>query len=260
MQNYLNPAIEITKKAGQLLLKDYHKISDRDIYFKAHREFVTKTDLKSSKLIVDFLQKKFPKHNIISEEGVNIDKKSDFTWLIDPLDGTTNYIMQNPLFAVSISLVRANEILLGVIYAPVLNELYIAEKDKPAILNDKSLHVSKKDAIKDSMLLFCSGHKRMHKEKLIEIYKTFKLRAKALRQLGSASIELAYVASGRVEGLMLPGVPAWDITAGVLLVQQAGGKITDFKGNPWTTRTRDILATNSQIHEDMVGAMKENNL
>lgn len=257
---FLNPAKEITKKAGNLLLKNYKKLGERDIYLKGHREFVTKADIKSSKLIVKFLKTKFPKHNIISEEQDKIDKGSDYTWVIDPLDGTTNFIMQNPIFAVSISLIRANEIQLGTIYAPFLKEFYTVEKDGLPLLNGEPLSVSKKDSIKDSILFFCSGHKKMHKEKTIKLYKEFKLRAKSFRQMGSASLELAFVAGGKAEAFMLPGGETWDVAAGILMVQKAGGRVTDFKGDDWTLRTRDLLATNGKIHEDVVNILEESGL
>ncbi len=260
MTEFLNPAKEIAKKAGILLLKNYKKLGERDIFLKGHREFVTKVDIKSSKMIVDFLKIKFPKHNIVSEEQDKIDRGSDYTWIVDPLDGTTNYIMQNPIFSVSIGLVRANEIQMGVINAPFLKEFYTVEKDGQALLNDDPMHVSKEDSIKDSLIAFCSGHKKMHKEKTIKIYKNFKLRAKSLRQLGSASLELAYVAGGRLEGFMMPGIEAWDESAGVLMVQKAGGRVTDFKGNDWTLRTRDMLATNGKMHEDIINILEEGGL
>jgi len=257
MQEYLDPAIDIAKQTGELLMKNYRKLSDRDIFLKGHREFVTKVDIAADKLIVDFLKENFPKHNILSEESDKIDHGSDYTWTIDPLDGTTNYIMQNPFFCVSIGLLRANEIQLGVIYAPFLNELYVVTKDDRPLLNDEQIHVSDKDSIKDSIVLFCSGHKKMHKEKTIKLYREFKMRAKSLRQLGSASLELAYVATGRTECIMLPGIEAWDVAPGVLLVRQAGGKVTDFNNDEWTLRSRDILATNGKIHENVINVLEE---
>lgn len=257
MQEFLTPAIEIAKKAGKLLLNDYQNLSERDIYAKGSNEIVTKADIKADKLIVNFLKAKFPKHNIESEERNKIDNKSDYTWVIDPLDGTSNFIIQNPLFAVSIALIRANEIQLGVIYAPVLKELYMVTKDGKALLGDKTLSVSLKDSIKDSVLLFCSGHKTMHKEKAIKIYQEFKLRAKSLKTLGAASLELAFVASGRCEAIMLPGAPIWDCAAGILLLRQAGGKVTDFNDDDWTVRSRDVLGTNNKIHTDLVNDLEK---
>ncbi len=257
MENFLNPAIEIAKKAGKSLMNDYQNLSERDIYAKGSNELVTKADIKADKIIVNYLKEKFPKHNIESEEQNKIDKNSDYTWVVDPLDGTTNFIIQNPMFAVSIALIRANEIQLGVIYAPFLKELYTVTKDGKALLWDKPLSVAQNETVKDSVLLFCSGHKAMHKEKTIKIYQEFKLRAKSLKSFGVASLELAYVASGRADVIMLPGVPIWDVAAGILLVRQAGGKVTDFNNNDWTTRSRDVLATNGKVHENLMNDVEK---
>jgi myo-inositol-1(or 4)-monophosphatase len=248
--------IQTAKGAGNIILKDFRKLKGKDIFTKKHRELVTKTDLKSEKYILSAIQKKFPDHSILSEESGFIDKKSDYLWLVDPLDGTTNFTMGNPLFSVSIALAYKEEVIIGAGYAPFLGELFFAEKEKGAYLNGKKIKVSNKGKIKDSILLFCHGHRRKDYEKVTRIYRAFKLSCRSLRQLGSALLELGFVAAGRCESLMIEGLTTWDLAAGVLLVREASGEVTDFSGQDWNLKSQSILATNGRVHDEILNKLK----
>ncbi|NQV13091.1 MAG: inositol monophosphatase [Parcubacteria group bacterium] len=249
--------IKTARDAGKILLKDYGKLKHKDIQRKTNLELVTKTDLKSEKFIIKQIEKKFPKHSILSEECGLIDKKSDYLWLIDPLDGTNNFIMSNPLFAVTISLAYKGEVVAGVGYAPRLKELYFTEKGQGAYLNGKRIRVSRENKLSESILLFCHGHKRRDYQEVTRIYTAFKMRCRSLRQLGSALLELGFVAAGRCESLMIDGLTTWDLATGVLLVKEAGGKVTDFHGKEWDLKSTSIVATNSKIHNKLLPTLKK---
>lgn len=249
--------IKTAKDAGKILLKDYGKLKHKDIRRKTNLELVTETDLKSERFIIKQIEKKFPDHSILSEERGLIDKKSDYLWLIDPLDGTNNFIMNHPLFAVTISLAHKDEVIAGVGYAPCIKELYFTEKGQGAYLNGKRIRVSKESKLKESILLFCHGHKRRDYQEVTRIYTAFKMRCRSLRQLGSALLELGFVGAGRCESLMIDGLTTWDLATGVLLVKEAGGKVTDFHGKEWDLKSTSIVATNGKIHGKLLPTLKK---
>lgn len=256
MNQYKKTAIKAAKKAGAYLIKNfYHNHRDRAT-LKFKHEIATKTDLGAEKIILNIIKKEFPTHRILSEEAGKNYKKSDFLWVVDPLDGTTNYSMQNPIFNVSIGLFHQKEIVLGVVYAPLLHELYVAEKNKGTTLNGKKLHVSKTGNFHKSLLTFCHGHREKNIKRAIKAYNFFKLKGFDTRQLGSAALEMAFVAAGRTESIMIPGAHPWDVAAGTLLVREAGGKVTDFKGREWNLKSHDMLASNGKIHNQLLKFLK----
>lgn len=204
-------------------------------------------DLKSDKLIISAIKKKFPQHNILTEESGFIDKKSDYAWVIDPLDGSTNFARGNPFFAVSIALMKDKELLLGVVYAPYLKELYVAEKGKGAYLNGKKIHVSKTNTLAKSYLVSCEGGDATNKQ-IAEINAKFLPLVKDMRKLGSAALESSSVAAGRSEAYIVRQISSWDVAAGVLLVEEAGGKVTDFEGKPWNGRKSNLVFSNGKVH------------
>lgn len=247
-------AIKAAKAAGKILMKNFH--SDRKISFKDQHEIVTKQDYNAEKEIVRVLKKEFPDHGILSEEGGGQKRESDYLWVVDPLDGTTNYSIKHPLFAVSISLFYKNEVVLGVVFTPYSNELFVAEKGKGAFLGQKRLKVSNRRSIKKSLLTFCHGHKLEDIRRVTKLYQKLKLTGYDLRQLGSASLELGFVADGRTESIVIPGAHSWDVAAGVLLVREAGGKVTDFRGLEWNLKSRDMVASNGKIHSGLLKIVK----
>ncbi|MCD4762242.1 inositol monophosphatase [bacterium] len=193
------------------------------------------------------IKKNFSDHHILSEESGDNKSKSDYSWIIDPIDGTTNFTMHNPLWAISVALAYKNEIILGFVYAPFLNEMYIAEKGRGAFLNNKKINVSK---VKSGKILntFCSGREPKNIEKAVKFFCYQKSHGGTSYLLGSAALDLAYVACGRMESAFIPGAHAWDVAAGILLVREAGGKVTDFNGQQWSFKSEDMLATNGKVH------------
>lgn len=252
------------QKAGKVLLKNFNK-TNLAWHLKAQHEIVTKVDVAAEKIILSLLKKYTPEYEILSEESGFNNRTSDYLWAVDPLDGTTNFKVHNPLFSVSIALYYKGEPKLGVIYAPYLKDLFVAEKGKGAWLNGKRIKVSKTSKLAKSFLTYCYGQEGKHMRRAVELYRYFKMKSVDMRQLGSAAIELAWVAAGRTESIVIPGTKPWDAAAGVLLVTEAGGKVTDFKGRPWRFVDKktgqislnvDLLATNGKIHQLILNHIK----
>jgi len=247
-----NTAIKAAKSAGDYLLKNFTKINRTDIKTKNAHEVVSRADKQAEKIILKTIRAKYPGHNIFSEEFGKINNQSDYQWVIDPLDGSTNYLLHNPFYSVSIALIHKKEIILGVIYAPFLKKLYVAKKGKGAYLNNQKIKVSNKKKLEKSFLTFCHGHQTKHLKRAIKIFQTLKLKGLEMRQFGSAALECSLVASGITDSLMIPGANLYDIASGVLLVREAGGKVTNFTGKKWTIDTPDILCSNNLIHNQLV--------
>jgi len=243
--------ISAVKKAGKLALREYKKFHRSEIKLKSGREIVTKVDLASEKIIIDEIKKNFKEHEILSEESGDNKQKSDYLWIIDPIDGTTNFTIHNPLWAISVGVAYRNKIIFGFIYAPFLEELFVAEKGKGAYLNNHKIKISKVKKEKE-IHTFCHGSNKKSVLKALKYYRKQKLNKLDCRQLGSASMELAYVASGRVESIMIPGAHSWDVAAGVLIVREAGGKVTDFDGKVWNLDSKDIIASNGTTHNSIL--------
>lgn len=255
MSSFKKIAINAVKKSGKMLLDEYKNFNRAGIKLKSRYEIVTKFDLMSEEIIIKEIKKNFPAHGILSEEVGALKGVSDYLWIIDPIDGTTNFSMHNPLWSISLALTDGDEIILGIVYAPFLNELFIAESGSGAYLNDKKIKVS---GVKDEKVLntFCHGNKISDIKKAIAYYRKQKLAELDCRQMGSAAIELAYVACGRTESFVAPGARDWDVAAGVLLVREAGGRVTDFKNRPWRIGNGDIAASNGLIHEEILRVTK----
>lgn len=247
-KDYLQAAIEIAREAGQILCQELNR--PLDISYKGDADIVTQADKRSERLIVERLTQYFPEHAIAAEEGTGHDSTSEFRWHVDPLDGTTNYAHGYPCFCVSIGLAQRETMLAGVVFNPFYNELFAAACGQGATLNGKPIHVSKVANLATSLL--CTGfpvHKRVASPN-IHYYWDFTLRSHGVRRDGSAALDLASVAAGRFEGFWEFGLNRWDTAAGVLLVEEAGGKISDFDGRPYTLGGPVILATNGLIHEE----------
>jgi myo-inositol-1(or 4)-monophosphatase len=251
-QTAIEPAI---RQAGDLLKQKFVNFSRTDATLKSAHEVVTQWDTESEKIIIKAIRDNFPEHEILSEEVGEAGMKSDWLWIIDPLDGTTNFTIHNPYWCVSVALVYQGQIVLGMIYAPFLSEFFVARSGEGAWLNEKPILVS---SISSGKVInaFCHGYKTEDIEKAIEYFKYQKLNNFDCRQLGSAALELAYTAAGRVESIMIPGGRAWDVAAGVLLVKEAKGKVTDFEGQDWNLEMKNMLASNGLIHEQLLEILK----
>jgi myo-inositol-1(or 4)-monophosphatase len=248
-KQFLKVAVEIALEAGQILREEY--ALPPDIHYKGDVDLVTQADKRSEQAIVTRLTKHFPEHSIAAEEGTGHQRGSEFHWHVDPLDGTTNFAHKYPCFAVSIGLAQDDVLLAGVVYNPIHDELFAAARGEGATLNGKKISVSKVTTLSTSLL--CTGfpvHKRRANSN-IHYYYDFTLRSHGVRRDGSAALDLACVAAGRFDGFWEFGLKTWDTAAGVLLVQEAGGTVSDFDGNPFTLGGPVVLATNSLIHEEM---------
>jgi myo-inositol-1(or 4)-monophosphatase len=246
---YLEAAIEIAREAGKALREELDR--PLDIAYKGEFDLVTQADRRSEAIIVSHLQKYFPEHSVAAEEGTGKDTGSDYRWHVDPLDGTTNFAHGYPCFSVSMALAHKDQLLLGVVYNPVYEELFAAARGEGATLNGKKLHCSKINAVKNGLL--CTGfpnHDRSSHPN-IHFYWDFTLKSHGVRRDGSAALDLASVAAGRFDGFWEFGLKPWDTAAGVVLVQEAGGTISDLEGNPYLLGGKTILATNGLIHEEM---------
>jgi myo-inositol-1(or 4)-monophosphatase len=213
---------------------------------------VTEADHAAEKAIIDVITSQHPDHFILSEETGEIITNSDTKWIIDPIDGTVNFAHGIPLCCVSIAVEKAGEIILGAVYAPILNELYFAQKGFGSSLNDKRIHVSEKTELVKSCLV--TGFPYTYLDAPNGPLQTFeKLIRKGIpvRRLGSAAIDLCWVAAGRFDGFYEHKLQAWDSAAGYLIVEEAGGKVTDFEGNKFSVYQPHVLATNGKIHEQL---------
>jgi myo-inositol-1(or 4)-monophosphatase len=248
-KTYLEAAVEIAREAGKILREELDRPAN--ISYKGEFDLVTQADRRSEALIVSRLQKYFPEHSVAAEEGTGKETGSQYRWHVDPLDGTTNFAHRYPCFCVSLALARQNELLLGVIYNPVYEELFSAARGEGATLNGKKLHCSKIEVLKNSLL--CTGfpnHDR-HSHPNIHYYWDFTLKSHGVRRDGSAALDLASVAAGRFDGFWEFGLKPWDTAAGVVLVEEAGGTVSDMQGNPYVPGGKTILATNGLIHKEM---------
>lgn len=241
--------IDIALGAGEILRSYWGKtgeIKQKQFFW----DLVTAADLASEDYIIKALQKQFPGHEILSEEaGLNAPSRSDYKWVIDPLDGTTNFTHQYPMVSISIGLLVRGQPTLGVIYNPILNELFVASKENGATLNGAPLQVSKVEKLEQSLLGtgFAYDRKETRENNYAEFCHMTNL-CQGVRRGGSAALDLAYVAAGRLDGYWERGLKPWDIAAGVVLVQEAGGIITSYEGGPIDLFSGRILAANPAVH------------
>jgi len=252
----LKIAKQVSKEAGKFLKKEFNNWQRGNEKYKKHHEIVTWCDKKAEGIILKELKKNFPKYNILSEESGIKNNKNNYTWVIDPLDGTTNFITHNPLFSVSISLMYKKEIVLGLIYIPMLNELYHAIKNKGAYKNNKKITVSSIKEIKNSFTTYCHGKGLVNTKKSYKLYEFLHNKATDCRHLGSTTIELAMVAAGHTDTLLVPSASLWDVATGTLLVKEAGGKITSWKNKEWDINTKSLVASNNKIHTKLIQIIK----
>lgn len=241
-------------KAERIIAQCYRK--EHTMRYKKDGTVVTDVDLAAENVILSILKKEFPSHTIYSEEA-GIDRHdSPYTWTVDPLDGTMNFAMKNPFFNTAISLSKDNVPILGVVYGPLFDEVFIAEKSKGAVVNGYRIHVSTNKNAKRATIGFChgSGNAAMI-ERAIRFYSKLKRTTSKTRQFGSAALELCYVACGRIDAFEMSDLHAYDVAAGVIMVQEAGGIVADFAGKRFTLKSRDVLATNGCLHRKLLGIL-----
>ena len=255
MKDFKTCAIEMARKAGIFLKNKLPSVHTID--YKGEINLVTEADTISEEIITSKITSLFPDHDILSEEFTSIDRGSDFRWIIDPLDGTTNYAHGYPFFCVSIALERLDTIIVGVIYDPMLDEMFVAEKGKGAFLNQREIHVSNTcEMIKGLLATGFPYDIRQDGNNNLNYFNEMILKAQAIRRAGSAALDLAYVAAGRFDGFWELKLNPWDVAAGWLLVEEAGGMVTDIDGNNYFLKSPSILASNERIHGEMIDVLK----
>ncbi|MBE9468131.1 MAG: inositol monophosphatase [Bacteroidetes bacterium] len=248
---------EIAKIAGDFIRQQKNKLSPDEIETKGIHDFVSYVDKTAEKMIVEALLKILPEAGFITEEKTSTKKGEIYNWIIDPLDGTTNYIHKLSPFAVSIALMEKDEIILGVVYEISLDECFYAYKGSKAFLNDKEISVTKTKKVNDSLI--ATGFPYYDYDKMEPFMQTldfFMKNSHGLRRLGSAATDLVYVACGRFDAFYEYSLHAWDVAAGAFIVKQAGGKICDFKGENNFLFGKEIIASNSLIYSEFLKIIK----
>jgi len=256
MNSFLKTAITAAKAAGRIQKKHYGKALDIQFKSKNKLNLVTKVDRECERTVLTILQKRFPTHNFWGEESGRGAGTSEYTWFVDPLDGTTNYAHSYPFFCCSIGLVKNDQPIAGVIYDVLRDECFTAEKSKGAFLNGKRLKVSSAKTLGESLV--CTGFAYAVRETHYNLdnFQKFVLTSQGVRRDGSAALNLAYVAAGRFDGFWERGIQAWDMAVGVLLVKEAGGKVTDITGGPYNLMAQNALASNGKIHRQIFRILK----
>jgi len=240
-------AVRAIKKAGEVLMEHFRK--EKDVRKKDFKELVSNVDIKSEGIIIQEIKGHFPNHSVVSEEVGTQETRSPYTWIIDPLDGTHNYVYGQPMFGISIALMEKDQVILGVIYLPFFDELYLAEHGSGAFLNGRRLEVSKR-TIEEAYILYDPQlHKR---DDMFENLKKVYTGCFTLRITGCAVYDAASVASGRADARIWHKTKTVDVAAGVLLVREAGGKVSNFRGEPYKVGSTEVIVTNGVIHKDLI--------
>lgn len=257
LNKFTNTAIKSAYAGAEVLLKYFNKI--KKIEYKGIVDPVTIADKQSQKAIVKKIQSFFPLHNIIAEEKDNFSQQNnDYCWIIDPLDGTVNYVHGVPTFCISIALIYKKQIISGVIYAPALKEMFVAEIGKGSFLNGKKIKVSAvKEMIKALPVTGFPYYVRENHRDVLNKFKNVMLETQAMRRFGSAAIDLAYVACGRFDFFWEEGLKPWDVAAGILIVEEAGGKVSDYKNKNDFLYGQTIVASNKLLHSKTLKILNE---
>ena len=254
----MNVMVNACRKASKILIRDFGEVEKLQVSIKGPGDFVTVSDKKVEKVLIDELQKARPSYSILSEECGEIKNDELFKWIIDPIDGTSNFLHGIPHFAISIGLEQEKEIICGIIYDPIKDEMFTAEKGKGSYINNQRMRVSSRTKLKDC-IIFTGGPRQSseNKEIVLNEYKKFTSEVMIpIRKLGSGALDLAYVAAGRCDGYWQRDLNYWDIAAGILLVKEAGGYVTDFNGKNDYINNKTIIAANSKINSEMIKILK----
>jgi myo-inositol-1(or 4)-monophosphatase len=262
--NWAVAGAEIALEAGALL----RSLFERGVVteYKGDVDLVTEADRASEKLIVERISARFPSHGIFGEEGSRHGLESEYRWYVNPLDGTTNFAHSFPVFCVSMGLEHRppglsadadGELIAGIIYDPTRDELFAAQKGEGAWMNGRSIHASRTEHLAEALLATGFPSRKRHSSPNVHFYQEFTLRSHGVRRAGSAALDLAYTACGRIDGFWEFNLNPWDTAAGALLVMEAGGVITSFDGSPFRLNSREVLATNAHLNEELVRLFKD---
>jgi myo-inositol-1(or 4)-monophosphatase len=253
MHPMLNIAVKAARRAGAIINRASQDIGTLTIKSKNYNDFVSEVDVAAERVIIDTLKDAYPNHGFLGEESGSSENQSDFIWIIDPLDGTTNFLHNFPQYCVSIALQHKGEITQAVIYEPNRNDLYTATKGRGAFLNDKRIRVSKCDKLQQSLIGTGFPFRDFkHLDTYLAMFKSMLQKTSGIRRPGSAALDLAYVANGSLDAFWEIGLSSWDIAAGALLVQEAGGIISNLNGKEGWLESGNILAASPKIYDAMV--------
>ena len=255
MPSYLETSVEIAREAGALLAGYF----DRHIGFelKGECDLVTEADRASERLVIERLRSHFPTHAIVAEESGGHAGASDYRWYVDPLDGTTNFAHGFPMFNVTMALEHAGELIAGVIFDPVRNEMFASERGSGAFLNDHRVHVSTVGGLENTLVATGFPSRKRHVHVNVHFFYQLAMLTHGVRRAGSAALDLAYVASGRLDAFWEFGLNPWDMAAGILLIREAGGKCSDMEGGPAILHGAHLLADNGLVHDAMLSVFSE---
>ncbi len=250
MPSYIETAMQIAREAGDVLLQFLEKRPDFEV--KGEQDLITEADRAAEALVLEQLRNHFPAHSVIAEESGLHDRQSEYCWYVDPLDGTTNFAHSYPAFCVSIGLAHAGELIAGVVFDPLRNEMFSAEKGAGAYLNNRRIRVSKVPSIDVSLLATGFPSRKRHEDVNVHFFYQLGVKAHGIRRSGSAAIDLASVASGRLDGFWEFGLHPWDVAAGLLLVSEAGGRYTDMRGGAFDFNSPHLIADNGHLHDEFI--------
>ena len=254
----INVMVKACRKASKVLIRDFGEVEKLQVSIKGPGDFVTASDKKVEKILIEELQKARPSYSILSEEIGQIDNDESFRWIIDPIDGTANFLHGIPHFAISVGLEQDKEIICGIVYDPIKDEMFVAEKGNGAYLNNYRMRVSSRSKLKDC-IIFTGGPRREAKNRELALKEYYNFSSKVMlpiRKLGSAALDMAYVAAGRCDGFWQRNLNYWDIAAGIILVKESGGFVTDFSGKNEYIQNKTILVTNSKVNNEMIEVLK----
>jgi len=254
LKGFLRVAVRACRAAGRHQIASFGKT--QQVEHKGEIDLVTAVDRESEEKIVRILARAFPSHGILAEERPPSGGAEGHLWVVDPLDGTTNYSRGFPVFCVSVALAFRGKVLVGAVFNPVLNELFTARRQGGAFLNGQRLRVSEQPRLDESFLATGFPYDiRRSKRNNLDHFTRFATRCLAIRRAGSAALDLAYVASGRFDGFWELKLKPWDLAAGTLLVTEAGGRVSSLKGRPWELRQGDVVASNNHVHKQMLNVL-----
>ena len=252
MHPMLNIAVKAARRAGAIINRASQDIGALTIKKKKFNDFVSEVDVAAERAIIDTLRDVYPTHDFLGEESGSTSHQSDFMWIIDPLDGTTNFLHSFPQYCVSIALQHKGEITQAVIFEPIRNDLYTAIKGRGAFLNDKRIRVSKCDKLQEALIGTGFPFRDLkYLDNYLNMFKFMIQKTAGIRRAGSAALDLAYVASGALDGFWEIGLSPWDVAAGGLLIREAGGIVTDLYGQTGWLESGNILVASPKIHDDM---------
>ncbi len=241
-------AVQLATEAGQVLTKAYHAAQHTQLR-QSPKGLKLAEDKTLDQFIVERIQAQYPEHDIVTEERAAIRHGSRYQWIVDPIDGSVNFALRNPFVAISIALLVDGQLELGVIEAPLLGEQFVAVRGQGATCNGQPIHVSTTQQLSDAYLLSCDGGMTDRTQVFSTMIRSYYDQVKDLRKLGSAALECAFVAAGRADAYITMAIDAWDVAAGVLLVQEAGGRVTCFDGQVWVPRQTDLICSNGNLHD-----------